>query len=109
MTDWLADIEARWAAATPGAWDSLWDDLPDLDNVDTIVAAPTDVARLVAEVRALRGVLEQVAGGGAVEIWQDLQVSEAEVKRLQESEAMARALLASWTCGSDEAKGGGEG
>lgn len=81
----LDEIEARWAAATPGPWSvvsradgthavvaddatsELGECLPvahcpdfgaSLDDSDAIAHAPTDVAALVAELRAAREVVE---------------------------------------------------
>ncbi len=68
MSDRLAEIEARWKAATPGPWkaSTYFDDYVDWywniegpeprndADVAAIAAAPDDVSYLLAEVRRLR-------------------------------------------------------
>jgi hypothetical protein len=79
-TNWLEEIEARWAKTTPGPWEytagilKCWVDSPNADlhlsfqdlhpmdgrewqsreTASAIAHAPEDVARLCAEVKALR-------------------------------------------------------
>ena len=81
-TDWLEEIEARWAKTTPGPWEytagilKCWVDSPNADlhlsfqdlhpmdgrewqsreTASAIAHAPEDVARLIAEVKTLRKV-----------------------------------------------------
>jgi hypothetical protein len=85
MTDAeLAQIEARWAAATPGEWErheytgDVWwiseaiegednliawtGTLSEHEDAEAIAHAPTDIQQLVAEVRRLRGLLTTVGG-----------------------------------------------